>query len=188
MLNPDEGEGTMAHLGSHGIGWLVAGYLTACSAGSDPSALVDAGLEALGSGDYLQAAAHFDEAAAALPDDPDNPKWLRARLGAIEARTRLDPQRALREFLEIANEAPERIQADGYARLAGRFLDEEHWQEAEAILEAARTIQPEPPRFDALLDALEKAPPAESRNDSGSVPLLPEEPEPVLIAEPGLTE
>jgi len=178
----------VVHLRSQGIGWLLAGYLTACGPGSDPSALVDAGQDALGSGNYLQAATHFDDAVAALPDDPDNPIWVRARLGAIEARTRLNPRRALREFLELVNMNSKWIQDDEYARIASRFIDEEHWQEAEAMLEAARRIQPAPPWLDTLIDALEKAPPVELRNDSRSVPLLPEEPGPVLITDPELTE
>lgn len=152
----------------HPFAILALCLLSGCGS-SDPRALTDEGSKALNSGDYKDAAKSFDRALAELGDDTSNPEWLRAKVGAIQARTRIDATKAKEEFLQLAKASPDRVTADHFNLIASRLGDAEHLAEAKDVLEAGMKMHPESPHLKALLTELGKK--AES---SGNAELLKE--------------
>src|SRR6185503_13446163 len=92
----------------------------ACGGSSDPKDLTEAGYAALGAGDSKAALGEFDQALAAIGSDTAHPQYLRAKLGAIEAKIRLDPEAAKREFLELSAGMPSQITARDFSTLGGK--------------------------------------------------------------------
>jgi hypothetical protein len=125
-------------------------FFASCAGSSDPRVLTDEGTKALDSGDYADAAKSFDAAVAALGPDTANPEWLRAKLGAIHARTQLDAGKAKDDFLALAAANPDKITADHFNRVASRLGTAKKLDEAIAVLDAGKKAFPGTKHLDAL--------------------------------------
>ena len=112
-------------------------FFASCSA-SDPKTLTDEGSKALSSGDYADAAESFDAALAAMGTDTANPDWMRAKLGAIQARTRLDAGKAKDEFLALASAEPGKVTEDHYYQVASNLGAANKLVEATQVLESGK--------------------------------------------------
>src|SRR6266850_1060051 len=97
---------------------LLLSLLAACGGPADPKALTEDGYRALGAGNFTTAVKSFDGALAALGDDTSSADWLRAKMGAIQARTHTDAPRAKDEFLKLAGSAPSRVTSKDYYLVA----------------------------------------------------------------------
>jgi hypothetical protein len=137
--------------------------LASC-AGGDPKNLTDEGAKALNSGDYEAAAKSFDKALAELGGDTTHPDWLRAKMGAIQARTQTDATKAKNEFLELARASPSKVTPDHFNLIGSRLGNAGHLTEANDVLEAGMAMHPESPHLKTLLVELGKK--AESSGDA----------------------
>ncbi len=84
---------------------LVASQLLlvlASCGGGDPRALTDAGSAALNGGDPRLALRNFDAALAAMEGEAAHPQRLEASIGRVQALARIDPKRAVEDFLALA--------------------------------------------------------------------------------------
>jgi hypothetical protein len=84
---------------------LVASQLLlvlASCGGGDPRALTDAGSAALNGGDPRLALRNFDAALAAMEGEAAHPQRLEASIGRVQAPARIDPKRAVEDFLALA--------------------------------------------------------------------------------------
>jgi hypothetical protein len=75
--------------------------LASCG-GGDPRALTDAGSAALNGGDPRLALRNFDAALAAMEGETAHPQRLEASIGRVQALARIDPKRAVEDFLALA--------------------------------------------------------------------------------------
>jgi hypothetical protein len=136
---------------------LLCGFLSGCG-GSDPQALTDEGLDALHSGQYEEAAKKFDQALSIMGEDPSTPEWKRAKMGAVQARTRTDPTRAKDEFLALASAHPSKFTDLDFNVVGSRLGEAKAFDQAADVLKAGMKAHPESPHLKALLDQLgEKA-------------------------------
>lgn len=131
----------------------LALLLPACG-GSDPAELTHSGNAALGSGDFEGALADFEGALAAIGSDTSHPEYVRAKLGAIEAETKLDPAKAKVDFLKLADALPERVNDRDFNRIGGRLGDAGHIGEAIALAEAGKERYPDSAHLDTLIERL----------------------------------
>jgi hypothetical protein len=114
---------------------LVACLLTASCGSSDPLALVTEGNSKLGSGDYKSALSDFEQAQKALDDKRADPLYQSAKLGAIEARIRLDAKAAKSEFLDYAKTPGVTLRENDYVDIASKLAG------SDAVLEALELIK-----------------------------------------------
>lgn len=142
----------------------------ACGGGSDPKDLTEAGYAALGAGDQKAALADFEKALAAIGSDTAHPQYLRAELGAIEAKIRLDPEAAKTEFLELASSMPSQITARDFSTLGGKFASAKEFLAAIDLLDAGMKAHSESPELKALQDNIKAA--AEKEGDQGALDKL----------------
>lgn len=137
-----------------------------CGGSSDPAELSSSGTKALAAGDFAGARADFDAAVAAIGNDPANPDFKRAKLGAIEARTKDAPDEAVRMFLELAKAHPESIDDGEFNRIASRLGAEGHFTEAIELVKAGQERYPESPHLAKLVQTLgDKAKASGAGND-----------------------
>jgi len=129
---------------------LALVLLASCGGGSDPKALTDSAYGSLRSGNYQEAARGFDQALAALGEDR-GPAWVRAKMGAIEARTQVDAPRAKDELLELAGDHPSAVTDKEYSLIGGRLGEANALKDAVAVLEAGMKAYPESPHLQALM-------------------------------------
>lgn len=144
--------------------------LSSCGGSSDPRELTNQGSQALSAGDHAAAAKSFDQALAVLGSDTGNPEWMRAKMGAIQARTVTDPERAKQDFLEVAESQGSRVSADDFSLVASRLGDQKHLPEAISVLAVGMKKFPESKHLQALRDELGKR--AEAGEGSGIVDSL----------------
>ncbi len=128
--------------------------LSACGGNSDPAELTEKGYQALSSGEYREARKSFDQALAALGADRSQPVWMRAKMGAIQARIPIEPARAKDEFLELATALPGQVTDKDFSLIAGRLGDSGKLNEAVAVLEVGMKAHQESPHLQALRDKL----------------------------------
>lgn len=150
--------------------FLPVFLLAACGGSGDPRTQVDEGSKALNSGDYSTAVERFESALAAMGSDASSPDWLRAELGAAQARVHLDAEQAKEQFLGLASGHPSKITPDHFSLIGSRLGDAGHLKEAIAVLEVGLESHPESPHLKALLNELGKK--AESSGDSGALDSL----------------
>lgn len=81
-----------------------------CGSSSDPGASVEAGYNALNSGDPGAALSDFDAALAEIP--ASDPRFLEAKLGQLRAQCYVDPAKAKADFLGLASSSG--LQAKDY--------------------------------------------------------------------------
>jgi hypothetical protein len=142
----------------------------ACSGSSDPKDLTEAGYAALGASDSKGALAEFDKALAEIGNDTSHPQFLRAKLGAIEAKIRLDPEAAKREFLELSASMPSKITARDFSTLGGKFASAKQFMAAIDLLDAGMKAHSESPELKALQENSKSA--AEKAGDDGALKKL----------------
>lgn len=152
------------------IAACLLAFIASCGGSSDPRVLTDDGSKALNSGDYSAAAESFDKALSVLGQDTANPEWMRAKLGAIQARTRLDAAKAKQEFLDFAAASPSKVTAEHYNLIGSKLGDAGHLAEAVAVLQAGMKSNPESVHLQALLTDLGKK--AEAGGDAGALDSL----------------
>lgn len=131
----------------------LALLLPACG-GSDPAALTHSGNTALGSGDFDAALADFQSALDAIGSDTSHPEYVRAKLGAIEAWTKLDPAKARDEFLKLADAMPDRVNDRDFNRIGGRLGDAGNINEATELAQAGKERYPDSAHLDTLIKRL----------------------------------
>lgn len=124
--------------------------LSACGGASDPKALNEEGSMALGSGKYADAAKSYEKALAALGTDTASPEWKRAKMGWIQAETRIDAAQAKAEFLKYAKENPTQVTDADYSLVASKLGDAEKFEEATELLAAGQVVYPKSTQLDAL--------------------------------------
>ena len=123
----------------------------ACGGGSsDPASLTSEGYSALASGDHAAAAKAFDDAVAAIGTDTANASYVRANLGAIQARCKSDATRAKEDFMALAAAVPDKLKAKDYSAVASRLGEANHMTEAIALLEAGKQAFPTDEELDRL--------------------------------------
>lgn len=110
--------------------------LTSCSSGADPGGLTEAGYDALGSGDHAAALAEFEAALAVIGNDSTHDQYLRAKLGAVEARIRVDATAARDEFLGLANDMAEEVTDQDFSFIGQKFAGAQEFSAAIDILDA----------------------------------------------------
>jgi len=129
---------------------LLALLLTACGGSSDPAELTNSGYKNLSAADFGAAIDDFDRALAAIGEDPANPLYLRAKMGAIGAHTEADPARARTDFLALSEALPDSVSDRDFSRVAGRLGDAGHFKDAVALLEKGKAAHPDSTALDAL--------------------------------------
>lgn len=143
--------------------------VTACGGDTDPVELTRSGSRALGQGDFATAREDFDLALQEIGEDPANPEYLRAKMGAIEARTKDAPDEAVAMFLALAKKLPEQIDAADYSRIGGRLGDGGHFNQAIELASAGKTNLPpsDQPTIEKLIQDL-----GDKAKESGSAGAL----------------
>jgi tetratricopeptide (TPR) repeat protein len=144
---------------------------TSCGGGSsDPAELTSNGQKALGTQDFASALADFEAALAAIGGDTSHPSYLRAKLGAVEARSASDAQAAVDELIELAGAMPGKVSDRDYNRIAGRMGDAGHFEQAIALLAKGKEEYPESAHLDKLGNRL--ADEAKKSGDSSALDAL----------------
>lgn len=141
---------------------------TSCGGSSDPVSLTSAGAQALNSSHHREALSKFEAALEQM--DEGHTHYLKAKLGAIEARIYVDADAAKAEFLALALALPDRIGAKDYRAIGGRMTDAKKYSQAIDILDAGIKAFPEDDKMKPYMDAVTKA--AQADGDSGALDKL----------------
>jgi hypothetical protein len=149
--------------------WISLALLSACG-GKDPKALTEAGYDALGASDYGSAAAAFEGALGEIGSDTANPHFLRAKLGLIEARIRIDAAAAKREFLDLAASMPSRITDKDFSYFGQKFATASEYMAAVEVLDAGMKVHAESPALQQLVDLIKTS--AEKAGDTDALASL----------------
>ena len=128
--------------------------LSACGGGSDPAELRRTGSQALGQGDFATARENFDQALAEIGEDPTHPEYLRAKMGAIEARTKDAPDEAVAMFMALALKLPKDVGEVDYSRIGGRLGDGGNFDQAIEVAKAGKKLYPNSAPLDKLIQDL----------------------------------
>lgn len=137
------------------LGLLLFLTLAACGgAGRDPAQLTTKGNQALGSGELATAQGYFDQAIEVIGGDTSHPEYMRAHMGAIEAHTKTDPDRAVADFLTLAKAKPDGIRDRDYQLIGGRLGDAQNFDQAIELAQAGKKAFPESTTLDALVRSL----------------------------------
>jgi hypothetical protein len=115
---------------------LTCAFAASCGGSSDPRALVNAGNTELGNGDSKAALSSFEGAQKALAGKTEDPLYHAAKLGAIEARIKLDAKAATDEFLEYSKTAPTKVRDSDFIDISGKLADANATPEALRIVKA----------------------------------------------------
>ena len=115
--------------------------LAAACGGSDPKALTDAGVSALGSGDAKSALASFDDALAHMP--ANDPQLLRASLGRVQALARTEPAKAKEAFLALTESQKSKINEGDFGLVVSELLRKNANVEAVDVMNAGVKMFPE---------------------------------------------
>jgi len=145
--------------------------LPACGGGSiDPGDATDLGYKALGVNDFASAKLQFDAALKEIGEDTTHEHYVRAKLGAITAACKTDPERAETDLLALAKAMPEAVTERTYADIAGRLGSAGNFTQAIALLEAGKQRFPGSASLDGIGKKLVKE--AEKAGDSGALDAL----------------
>ncbi len=151
-----------------GLSVVLLCLVAACSGSADPAKLTDQGYAALGKSDWKGAQADFGSALAAL--EPTDPRYLRAKMGWIEAAIYTDPGKAKDEFLALAAGMASQVKSSDYIAVASKLTGERKFPEAIAVLESGLKAHAEDPKVRAVGEAIKKA--AERAGDDASLAKL----------------
>ena len=136
---------------------LLLTALPACGGSTDPKTLTEEGYAALGASDSAGALAEFEAALAEIGADTAHPQFMRAKLGAIEARIRLDPAAAKQEFLDLAAGMPSKVTAKDFSYFGQRFAGAGEYMAAVDLLDAGMKAHAESPDLKQLQQAIKTA-------------------------------
>ncbi len=125
-----------------------------CGGSSDPAALSSEASRALGRGDFAAARADFDRALDAIGADHAHPEYLRAKMGAVESRTKEAPDEAVSQFLALAKELPAQVGPADYQRIGSRLGSAGHFDQAIALVKAGKDAHPDAAALDKLVQSL----------------------------------
>jgi len=143
---------------------LLALALCACGP-SDPKTLTDQGAQALGAGRAEEACEAFEDALDHM--DPQHPLFLRASLGRLQALARLEPTRALDEFLAFHTAQGAKVQDVDFKLLGDEFIKRGSFRAATELIKAAKLAYPASPVVEQLGRAAHAA--AKQAGDGDSV-------------------
>lgn len=115
---------------------LTCVFAASCGGSSDPRELVNSGNTELGKGDSKAALSNFEDAQKALAGKTEDPLYHAAKLGAIQARVKLDAKQATNEFLDYSKTAPTTVRDSDFIDISGRLADAK--ATAEALLVVKR--------------------------------------------------
>jgi len=113
------------------IAALAAGALLSCGS-SDPKTLVTEGHTAQGKGDSKAAEAKFQEALKSLK--PDEPLYVEARLGIVEAMIATDAKKAADEFFALEKTCPGKIGEKEFLFIGSQMVSAKKYLEAVDLL------------------------------------------------------
>ena len=148
----------------------LALLVSSCGGSSDPGELTSNGYKALGTQDFAGALADFEAALEAIGGNTSHASYVRAKMGAIEARAATDAAAAADELIELAGAMPGKVSDRDYNRIAGRMGDAGHFTEAIALLEKGKEEYPDSAHLDKLGNRL--ADEAKKSGDSGALDRL----------------
>jgi hypothetical protein len=137
---------------------LLAGLVIAfanCGGGGDPVADINEGYAELGSGNAAHALDHFSSALKEL--EPTDAEYDRARMGEIEAKTRLKPEAAAQSFLDYATQQPDKVDAGDYQKVGMQLSEQKALKEAVAVLGAGINRFPGDAKIDEALKQTQAA-------------------------------
>ena len=141
--------------------------LPACSE-SDPKVLSDQGAQALGSNDPESALEAYEDALDRM--QPSDPLFLRASLGRLLALARLEPTRALNEFLAFHAAQGAKVQDVDFKQMGDAFVARGPFRPATELVKAAKQAYPTSPVVEQLGKAVHAA--AKRAGDGESVSSL----------------
>jgi hypothetical protein len=127
----------------------------ACDGGSaDPSKLTESGYAALGKSDWKSARSEFQKALAAM--QTTDPRYLRAKMGEVEALVHLDAAKARDEFLATARGMSSRVGPKEYIAVASKLTSERKFMDAIGVLEAGLEAHSEDLKLKAVGDRIKE--------------------------------
>ncbi|HGY92172.1 MAG TPA: hypothetical protein ENK43_13465 [Planctomycetes bacterium] len=118
-------------------------FLASCGGSADPAEQTKAGERALGTQDFSAALSEFQGALSAIGDNPQDPLYLRAKLGEIEARATTDAAKAKDDLIALAAALPGKVSDRDFNRIASRMGDAGLFSEAIALLAKAEELFPD---------------------------------------------
>lgn len=138
---------------------LLALSLIACGS-SDPKALVKEGYAALNSNQSDVALGKFDEALKELKkEDPD---YLEARMGVVEAHIAGQPKQATEQFLALSKEMPDKVGDKQFIYIGGKMVSARQYLDAiDLVHSGLERAGGESPALMAMIDRIKK----EAAND-----------------------
>jgi tetratricopeptide (TPR) repeat protein len=154
---------------------LVAPVLVvSCGGGSsDPTELTDEGYRALDTGDFSAAQASFEKALDVIGDDTAHAQYLDASLGAIEARTKSDPQGAREALVALCEAQPGKVTDKEFSRVAstlGTIGGKDHLKQAIELVGYALQLYPDAESLKKQVTALGDK--AKASGDEGNLDLI----------------
>lgn len=134
---------------------LLLSALCACS-DADPKELIAQGQRALGANDPATALEKFTEAAGALK--PEDPMFVEAQLGCVEAKLIQDPKGATAQFVDLATRHADRIDEKVYISIGGQMISARHYLDAIDLVDSGikRFGKGESPALVVLIERIKK--------------------------------
>ena len=143
---------------------------TACGSSSDPAELTSTASRAISTGDFATAKADFDAALEAIGEDAQHPDYLRAKMGAIEARTKDEAKAAVSMFLALHKKLPDKVTAADFNLIGGRLGSAGNFDEAIELASAGKAAFPDSSHLDTLVQQLGDA--AQASGSSEALKML----------------
>ena len=128
--------------------------VTACGGSSDPSELTSTASKALATGDFAGAKSDFDAALEAIGEDAQHPDYLKAKMGAIEARTKDEAKAAVSMFLALHKKVGDKVGAADFNLIGGRLGDSGNFDEAIELAKAGMEAFPGSTHLETLVQRL----------------------------------
>ena len=111
--------------------------VVSCGGSADPKDLADEGYSALSADDCSGALEAYEKALEAIGDDSAHPLFLEVSLGAIEARSVTDPDRAIADLKALAEKHPDAVTDKEYSKIGIRLGSQ---QSVDLMLKAAEVV------------------------------------------------
>ena len=132
---------------------LLLPLVSAACGGASAADLTSSAREALNSGDSSKALKKFEQALEQLT--AEDPGYMEAKMGAIEARIEVDAEAAKQEFLELAKARPDEVVARDYSFIGGHMGSAAKWSQALEVVHAGIQRYGEAePKLMALLESI----------------------------------
>lgn len=145
-------------------------FAAGCGGSDDPKSLNDAGAQALNSSQYKDALEHFEHALEVIGAKPDDPQYLAAKLGAIEARIHIDAKQAAAEFLALAKALPSKVSDRDFMDVSGKLASAKAYGEAIEVIEQGKKVFAESTQLAQHRDTIYKT--MQKSGDAGALEKL----------------